>query len=510
MSIDPTVLSRIDAYWAAYGEANAWNFVTSNLHNGDLYSVLTLLRLFRKAKAGGRPMRLLAIGRTHAQIGALFGDVLDEVVATPVPGFSARDLNRWRVVRGCDGVSTGTPILLNFIDYVEPPLAWGALWFLFNERNIFYMHLFKFLTGLQLDAAPSLPSTSPYARSGALALIHQHQLPTGKTLVLFPYARTPAYAQHPDSVRAHCAALVPLAAAQGIEVCTSVVGTEEPIPGTRGVFIPFDLLVPFCELAGHAITVRSGISDMLATAQCRKLHVYPSQWAADRASPLALGLGGIEHNLAFDLVNRPDPSGFAETVMGQLLGPMPVDGSAHVPAAVRRLLHLTVDGIAPDGRFRHPDFVVASEHYRLFGSGVLAEGWSAAEDWGTWTLGYRAILYLRAAVTQGLDPARVADHRIVLLLDLQFAIAPDTHEVLDYAIEVNGDTTYHQARWPDRWRVLRIPLSPDALAAPVRVTFTTENPVSSRVLSNGGNDDDRVIGIGLLKATYDVAQTSDA
>jgi hypothetical protein len=508
--MDDAVLARIEAYWARHGQADAWTFITTNLHNGDLYSVLTLLRPFRMLRSGGRPVRVLATGRTHHQIALLFRDVIDEVIYTPEAAFTARDINHWRVIRGCGYLTTGTPIPLNVIDYIEPPLPWGGLWFLFNDLGIFYMHLFKFLLGLPLDVAPSPPTISPHARHAAAELLNQYSLPFGKTVVLFPYAQTAEYAQHPQRVRDHFAALAERARLNGLSVCTSVVQDEEPVDGTRSMFIPFGLLIPFCDLAGYAVTIRSGITDMLSVSQCRKLHIYPSQRAADRVSPVGLGLGGIEQNLAFQFAEQPDPDGFAKIASHALLAPQPTDGSAWVPALVRDLLALKVSKGAPDGRFRAADGILRMENYRLFVSGVLAEGWSGAEDWGTWTLGHRSIVYLRAATAFGLDPAETDGCPIVLLLDLQFAITRDIHEVLEYSVEVNGRAAYYQARWPDRWRVLRLPLAPAELHAPVRVIFSVENPALRHVPPDGGAGDRRVIGIGLLKATYELAQNGDA
>lgn len=96
---------------------------------------------------------------------------------------------------------------------------------------------------------------------------------------------------------------------------------------------------------------------------------------------------------------------------------------------------------------------------------------------------------------------------VSLVLDLCFAIAPETHPVLEYSIEVNtAPAQQFEARWPNRWRIHRIPLKPAELAIPCRITFTMRNPVSTRVLKGGASHDGRILGIGLLKATYEMAE----
>lgn len=102
-----------------------------------------------------------------------------------------------------------------------------------------------------------------------------------------------------------------------------------------------------------------------------------------------------------------------------------------------------------------------------------------------------------------------------LRLELGFAIGPEVHRTLDYAIQANGDEPIrYQAHWPDghqshwpegRWRTLHFPLPTGAESCPVRITFIVDNPVSTRVLHGAESGDDRIIGIELLRASYDLA-----
>lgn len=499
--IDEETSARITAFWDACGDPDAWNFITTELHNGDCYYFLSLLRAFRKFRSGGRRIRVLAVNRQHLALATLFADQIDQLEYTPNANFSGDQLSAWRVARNRGEFVPG--ILLNLfpLNYFPPPLDWGALWFLLTTRGLYFLHMFKLIMGLPIDIGLDVPAVTDSARRAALELSRQHDLIPGRTLILFPYGVS--WPQSEQATLAHMTALAARATAGGLRVLTSIAGAEVPVPGTSGVFIPFGVLIPFCELAGYVVGLRSGISEVIASARCTKLYTYINQEAIDDNSVVAYGLGGAERGVVFDFDKQPDPAGFAETVMARLLGPAPADGSGCIPKQVRDLLKLTLSPAAPNGRFTASEFIIRHDWGRVFNSGVLGDGWSGPEGDGIWTQGFRSVLYLKPAIPAWFTPESMQGRSIVLCIELAFAIAPDTHDVLDYSIEVNEERSCHQARWPDNMRVFRIPLTPLAAAAPVRLTLMVENPISLRDLANGQGGDGRIVGMRLMKAGYE-------
>lgn len=504
--MDSMACATVSAFWEAHCHPKAWNFVTLGLHNGDLYHFLSLIRPFKTLRAGGRPVRILTASRPHHELALLFADRVDEVVFTPIQDFTGLQICEWRTVTGRDAFAPGELINMLPQDYFRRPLQFGPVWFMLNERAIFLIHLMKLLLMLPLDIGPDLPIVTSTARTGAQALFQQYDMIEGRTLLLFPFQHS-----HPEGFRythACFATLAARAAASGLRVYTSVAPGEEPVDGTTGIFVPFGVLVPLCELAGYTVIWRSGISDILVTARCVKVGIYPTQLFLNEQSPIGLGLGGNERGIIFDFANHVDQEAFAEAVVSRLLGPDPTDGSPYIPKRIHELLDLRLRPDLPNGFFRREDFVVRHDWGRVFTSGVLAEGWSGLEPWGMWSQGYRSTLYLKPALPMGIDVAEMGGRRVVLLLDLVFAIAPDIQETLYYTIEVNADSVSYEARWPERGRIFRIPLPSEQLHAPLRVTFTVENPATTRALSGGKSDDDRLIGIGLGRAAYEVVSAA--
>jgi tetratricopeptide (TPR) repeat protein len=509
--MDGASYARVQALWAAHGDAEAWNFFVSDLHHGDLYRVLTLLRPFRRMVAGGRAIRLITSRKPHVDLASMFSDVIDEVVQTPMANFNGREIRNWRIATAKSELTHGILINLYPVDYFPAPLNWGNLWHMLNEHGIFFVQLFKFLLGLTPNVAPDAPRITELARDAARVLARGHSIVQDNTLVLFPYAQSMPFAQSLPEVRQHFAVLAARSAAHGMHVVTSVVGTEPPIEGAPPISIPFDVLQPFAEFAGYAVTMRSGVTDVLSAARCKKVHIYPSQWWADYGSCIQDGLGGAETSLAFDLLGHPDPSRFADIVMSALLASGPGDGSHYVPRRIRDLLAVPFRTDPSTGRWRNQDFLIRRDDDRVFTSGVIAEGWGGLEDWGIWTFGYRSVLYVRAASTMLAHPALAAGSSVDICLDLCFAISPDTHQVLEYEVEINDNKPVcYEARWPDRWRLLRFRLPTSELNAAARVIFRIRNPVSVRVLSSGATTDDRVIGIGIARAWYETVVVEDA
>lgn len=102
-------------------------------------------------------------------------------------------------------------------------------------------------------------------------MFKKNNLIPGKTVLIAPYAKS--VRQIPVSFWKK---LVDKLSEQGYKVCTNSIGIQEPaIEGTIAMQIPHSVSVPFLEMAGITIGLRSGFQDITNTANCLKITLYP-------------------------------------------------------------------------------------------------------------------------------------------------------------------------------------------------------------------------------------------
>lgn len=106
-------------------------------------------------------------------------------------------------------------------------------------------------------------------KKSADEIFEQNGIRRGKTVLLSPYAKSAR--QLNESI---WKSLVEYLVNKGYDVCTNVSSGEEPIEGTKGLFIPFDQIIDFVEKAGVFIGIRSGLCDLLSHANAKKIILY--------------------------------------------------------------------------------------------------------------------------------------------------------------------------------------------------------------------------------------------
>ena len=96
------------------------------------------------------------------------------------------------------------------------------------------------------------------------------QLIEGKSVIIAPYAKSvvqPSYEFWTGIVNNYHQ--------QGYKIFTNVFGTEEPLAHTQPITLPLNQLIQAAEFAGHFIGLRSGLCDVVRTANCRKTVIMP-------------------------------------------------------------------------------------------------------------------------------------------------------------------------------------------------------------------------------------------
>jgi hypothetical protein len=117
--------------------------------------------------------------------------------------------------------------------------------------------------GLAKGASPILPSHFSQFENN-------EQIPKGKSVIVSPYAKS--VINMPSVLWER---IVADNLCQGSSVYTNVVGDEMPILGTLPLKVPISQMLAATEYAGTFIGIRSGLCDVLYSANCQKTVVFP-------------------------------------------------------------------------------------------------------------------------------------------------------------------------------------------------------------------------------------------
>lgn len=152
---------------------------------------------------------------------------------------------------------------------------------------------FYLICGFGLDA--DVPKDRPVFSNNEIKIMkwfQDYDLRPGKTVLLAPHSTGLEEFLPPESFWIE---LVQGLKAAGYCVCTNCVGVEKPVSGTVGLEIPFKEIVPFLNMAGGFIGIRSGLCDVISTSNCRKiiLHTYRAKWWPDGQSIPYTGLNNM-------------------------------------------------------------------------------------------------------------------------------------------------------------------------------------------------------------------------
>lgn len=230
---------------------------------GDIYITCALLKKYHIIHHPDEDYIVTLIGNNSKKIATLLRIELVEVLTQQ----ESDDMIRYLSFMGSN-ISNVT-----ILHYAPSALYTRVLDELacYNGLDFMTMYMNTVFKGMdwQRDSVPF------YKQEGAIEVAQEYldlrNLRSGHTVVLFPYANTVEHlpinlweelARHLREV--------------GFSVCTNVQPGGEPIPGTAPIFVPYNVLTAFVELAGIVIGLRSGIFDILAEAECEKYILYPT------------------------------------------------------------------------------------------------------------------------------------------------------------------------------------------------------------------------------------------
>jgi hypothetical protein len=473
-----------------------WVFTTKGLKNGDLYMSLTLMEPFKRMVANWEPMTIIVTSKQHASILLMFPGIFEtEHQAPELADVSPDELRAWCQSRGANKFAHGNLIYLHPTHFTYGPFNLMAAP---TTPPLSYIDLSKMGLRIPSRAPLELPTITDMMCREAEVLARSVGLVTGRSVILFPYAQS-----SPQSANEHLATFATYARTAGFRVFTSVAGEERPVDGTTPVFIPFNVLLPFCELAGYVLALRSGISDIVSSGDLRKLFVYATKVEVYYYSVIDMGTAESASELVFSF-DVSSPSEFLESAVPLLLAPLTPKLLRHdIPDFVRAYFDqlgdwtgdLEIGGAVPSELRR----------LRAMRGVVLGEGWAEIERWGVWSIRRRATIFLKNPRRS--DPAlRHSGPRGIQIiarsnvsvnlprLVVQFRLGGSLREII---------FTPHDQR-----QAFTVPIPPELRWEPYwRLDIRLDSPRSSFEQSGGAILDRRANGIGVesISIVSDVA-----
>lgn len=146
-------------------------------------------------------------------------------------------------------------------------------------------------------------------------LFKKNNLPEGNTVILLPYANTA-----PVIAVKFWEALTKGLKEKGFTVCTNSSGIHEPvISGSQKIFFDLRYGLEVVEKAGSIIGLRSGLCDVLSTAEAKKIILYPDRiYGPDSFMNFySLSRTGLSNDTIEILIDENDNK-FVETVLNVL------------------------------------------------------------------------------------------------------------------------------------------------------------------------------------------------
>lgn len=480
-----TARQRLVRLVATHGGDGTWFVASNGTRFGDLHIALSQIEAFRRIHAGSARIVCLAVNGRHAAVAETF-PALDAVHLVPELGhvlpadFHAFNAQDGRSPFGPGRVMLLLPSMYQIGGFVLDQLSSPPI-------GASHADFVRVALRLPLNSQATPPPPDPDLTREAAALAEQAGMIPGRAVILFPYAQS-----FPQDWSAHYLRLAADLADDGMQVFTSVAPGEEAVPGSRPLSFSFRVLRPLVTLAGYSVTARSGIGDMLADLPGRNVVLYPDLLLHRYWALRNMGV----RTLACELVVNPreaDPAAFSTAVRLALARPGQSPDPYRYPFS-GLFEHPRLGRLALEEALGRQAMVFRDRYFAVFPGVALGDSWDI-EDWGAWSVGRFADIYVNTA------PLREHGDAAVVLLECWSAISV-RHPELRIAIRLNGEAVLrHSFRHPDASAAtLRVPIPPDCLAQPfLRLVLEVENPLSPAEQQPEKYKDLRLLGVALVK-----------
>lgn len=227
---------------------------------GDVYNIGLYFKEFLKQNHIHK-YTFIFRGKSEKKIGELF----------EIEGDTILDTDKvLKLTRFIQFVHPHNAKVIQLHHYPYVPQAHAHLEYFEGFKGLTFNEMFKYISmGLPKTAEKTIPS---FKTDGELKeRFEKKQLIPGKTVILAPYSSSIKYV--PFSMWEDLAVLLKK---KGYTVATNCVAKKEyPIAGTVALEFSYDVSIGYLEYAGYFIGIRSGICDIISTAKCKKIILYP-------------------------------------------------------------------------------------------------------------------------------------------------------------------------------------------------------------------------------------------
>jgi hypothetical protein len=216
---------------------------------GDVYWAMSFLPAYRKKRSIDE-VAIVVIGDACRQVAEMFG----AVDVAPL-GHAEMD----ELVQAIIFVREGNAIIAHHDrPYTDNIIKW------LDKHFLSFIDYYRCAVyGLPKDTPPALPT-------GRSPFDDYAEIPKGRSVILSSHAKS--VLELPEDFWVNIAEDY---ARQGYAVFTNVTGDDEPIRGTQALRAPVSQMIAAAEYAGTFIGIRSGLCDVVHTANCRKIVVFP-------------------------------------------------------------------------------------------------------------------------------------------------------------------------------------------------------------------------------------------
>lgn len=217
---------------------------------GDIYIMMSYWNSFAKMRGIENPVFCVS-GRVLLDIIHMFGDY-------PVEVYEQRELD------AMIQAAIYTQDKDSYIAHQDRPYVINLHRALYIKKipleKIYCCGVF----GLPADTIPDIP------RYGNKVYKDLDRIEEGKSVIFSPYAKSVTAID--DGVWKDA---VDYYSGNGYKCFTNVVGDEVPLDGTEALNVPLPEMISVLEKAGTFIGLRSGLCDVVKTAKCKKIALYP-------------------------------------------------------------------------------------------------------------------------------------------------------------------------------------------------------------------------------------------
>lgn len=227
---------------------------------GDTYRLCSLSESF--IKKNPKWSLVLFVKPTHKDVLEMFSRCIKRVVTAEMPGSTFLQMTklfyRWSYKIMPGKLFVGDPYFLGK----------GKFFKKFGSRKITTLTTYKEMLGLSQETKPSKPQISSKDIKTAEEIFKRNNFVRGKTVIIAPEASSINEMPHNfwQKVVDEC---------QKKQLKVIVNGNKYTLKGAINLKFSLKEAIPILEFAGYFVSIRSGLCDLAASANCRKFIIYP-------------------------------------------------------------------------------------------------------------------------------------------------------------------------------------------------------------------------------------------